>query len=81
MNRVVLEGDVTKKLLDAGERVAVCDAEGRVIGYFQPVGPQPMTPEMLQWAKEQISDEELERRSQKPGGITTEELLSRLKKL
>ena len=81
MNRILLDDAVTKELAEAGERVTLCDSQGHVLGYFQPAGPQRVTPEMLQWAKDQISDEELDRRSQQPGGISTDELLDRLNRL
>jgi hypothetical protein len=78
MNRVTIDNDVAKKLVEAGLRAEVRDTSGHILGYFHPVGPQPMTPELLQWAKDQISDEELDRRSANKDGITTEELLRRL---
>ncbi len=81
MNFIEVEDELAQKLKDAEGRVALCDSQGRLVGYYEPVGPQPMSPELLQWAKEQISDEELDRRASEPSGITTDELLKRLSEL
>ncbi len=81
MSFIEVDHELAKKLKEADGRVALCDAEGRIVGFYQPLGPQSMSPELLKWAKEQISDEELERRAQEPGGISTQELLKRLNEL
>jgi hypothetical protein len=81
MNFIEVDDALAQKLKGTEGRVALCDSQGHIVGYYEPVGPQPMSPELLQWAKEQISDEELDRRAREPGGITTEELLKRLDKL
>ena len=81
MNRIVLNDDLANQLLASGEQVALYDSSEKLLGYFRPSGETPMTPEMLQWAKEQISDEELDRRMQNKRGISTEELLKRLNAL
>jgi hypothetical protein len=76
MQRLVLDSTLGRQLAQAEDQVEFCDQTGHTIGYFLPA-TEP-TPELLAWAKSQITEEELERRSAEPGGRTTAEVLRRL---
>ena len=81
MNSIQLEDSVVQRLMAAGDSVALYDSKGKLLGFFEASGETPMTPELLAWAREQVSDEELDRRMQRPSGISTEELLKRVQSL
>jgi hypothetical protein len=77
MQRILINDASQLELLKSHDRIEVCDKEGFVIGVFVSLGRQD--PDLLQWAKSQISDEELERRkSQRGAGRTTAEVIGRL---
>lgn len=77
MSKIVLEPSVLAKFdgLDTGAEI--CDESGRTIGYFVPSSDRIR--ELYDWAREQFTDEELERARREPGGRTIEEILARLK--
>lgn len=78
MERIKLDADLVRKLLEPQSPIEVCDESGTVVGFFSPkldesqyvdVGPM-------------ISEEELERRANSKGPrYSTAEVLHRLKSL
>jgi hypothetical protein len=54
-----------------------CDESGRTLGYYVPAPDQLR--ELYDWAKAQFTDEEIERARREPRGLTTAEVLARLK--
>ena len=68
--------DVILSQIQPGEQtVEVCDATGRVVGYFAPVA----TTEDYRRATPPVSDDELDRRSKAGGGRSLTEILGDLK--
>ena len=79
MNRVLVDDGLRSRLDEFRTQTEFCDQNGRVFGYYIPVGNQPQ--DLSDWISGLISDEELERRAREPGGSTTEEVLRRLREL
>lgn len=68
--------DVILSQIQPGEQaVEVCDATGRVVGYFAPVA----TTEDYRRATPPVSNDELDRRSKAGGGRSLTEILGDLK--
>jgi hypothetical protein len=76
MNKVIVDRTLRSKLDNLDVELELCDESGRTLGYFVPADQYDRS--LYDWAKAQISDEELERRLQEPGGRTTAEVLARL---
>jgi hypothetical protein len=57
----------------------VCDASGRPLGHF--LSEELYRRLLYDWAHAQISEEELDRRRQTPGGRKLSEILARLQAL
>lgn len=77
MQKLVLDHESRSKLLGAGSQVELCDEAGETFGYFVPV--QTGSAGQYAWLYSQISEEELDRRSQQRGdGKTTAEVLCRV---
>ena len=62
--------------LNGADDAQVCDASGRPVGHF--LSESLYRRLLYDWANTRISDEELERRRQKPGGRRLSEILARL---
>jgi len=75
VNPVVVDQSVQAKLRSVDE-VELCDESGRKIGHFLSEGLYRRL--VYDWANAQISNEELERRRQQPGGCTLAEIWARL---
>lgn len=76
MNRITLDTELRAKLNGLNERVEVCDEAGRTVGHFVPTA---MFDEMARtWKEADLSDEELQRRFQEPGGRSLKEIWQRL---
>jgi hypothetical protein len=76
MTRVVIDQLIRSKFSNLAEQVELCDETGRTVGYFLPA---ELHHELLRaWAKSDISDEELERRRNEPGGATLQDIWRRL---
>lgn len=54
----------------------VKDAEGRMLGYFVPIGE--MDEETREWARNVFTDEEIEEARREEGGFTLQEILEEL---
>lgn len=77
MRQVVLEPSLPQALTEVSDQVAVCDAEGRVIGFFSPVVHRPRIEDLQLEPPLSIADTEAIRQ-QNLGGRPLEEILSRL---
>jgi hypothetical protein len=85
MNRIVVDQSAANQLTNSVtslDQFEVVDPSGNTVGYFLPARHNGTTAaEIYAWAKDQISDEELDRRSKEPLGRTTAEVLARLNSL
>jgi hypothetical protein len=75
MGKVLLDEATGAKLRGVHE-VELCDELGRRVGHF--LSEKLYLRLLYDWANAQISDEELERRRQQPGGRTLTEIWARL---
>ncbi len=75
MTRVLLDEAIRAKLCDVDD-VELCDQSGRRLGHF--LSEKLYRRLLYDWANAQISDEELQRRRQAPGGRTLAEIWARL---
>ena len=79
MRKVVLDDTLRAKLNGFNGPVELCAENGEPLGHFLPTD---MYREMLiAWSKAHISDEELERRMNEPGGHTLAEIWKSLGQL
>lgn len=76
MDKIILDQSLRSKLTRPNETLEFCDESGRTLGHFLP--PEIYRELLLAWSREHISDEELERRMQEPGGRTLAEIWKRL---
>jgi len=76
MHKVTLDQSTLAKLGNLDQQLEICNETGQTLGYYLPASEDD--PSLYQWAKTQITDEELERRRREPGGKTTAEILQRL---
>jgi hypothetical protein len=76
MQKVILNEDLRSKLNGLNEHLELCDETGKRLGHFLPEHV------FLEWlvavSKARISDEELDRRMQEPGGRSLKEIWERL---
>jgi hypothetical protein len=77
MTRVIVDKDTSSKLDQAVGRVQVCDASGRMLGYFTPLNRQSV----YEGVECPVSNEELTRREREEPTYTTQQVLSHLEKL
>ena len=79
MGKFIPDDDMRAKLGELGGVVEVCDPTGRTLGYFVPSVPSDSyTRAVYDWAKAEVSDEELDRASKETGGRTLAEIKKRL---
>jgi hypothetical protein len=74
MNRIVLDAGTVGELDQQQQVAALCDAKGRVVGYFSPA----LDPADYQGVDSPASEEELDRRSREGGGRTLSEIMADL---
>ena len=74
MVRLTVDRDTRSKLRDLRERLQLCDENGRVLGYFQPV----VDPSLYEGVDSMVSQEELNRRSKEGGGRPLADILADL---
>jgi hypothetical protein len=72
MSKVIVDDELRAKLNGLEDDVELCDTSGATIGYVMSKAHYERL--ILDLAKSQISDEELERRSQEKGGRTLAEI-------
>jgi hypothetical protein len=77
MQRVVLEPSLDQKLSTVSEQVIVCDAEGRVVGFFSPLKNRPRLEDLQLEPPLSIAKTE-ELRLKNRTGRPLEEILGRL---
>ena len=77
MTQLTIDQSTSEKLRAANEVVQIVDEKGCLLGTFKPAHLPPYDPSLIP----PISEEELRRREQEPGGFTTEEVLEKLKEL
>ena len=75
MTKVVLDEVMQAKLRNVDE-VELCDKSGKPVGHF--LSEELYLRLLYDWANAQITDEELERRRQQPGGRALAEIWARL---
>ncbi len=73
MNRVILDQSSLMKLQALSESAEICDATGRVVGFFRPaIDGQTRLPNVP------FTDEELDRFAVEPGGRALDEIIDDL---
>jgi hypothetical protein len=72
MDKIILDAAVRAKLNGLERELEVCDETGHTLGHFLP--PAVYQKLLYAWLNAQVTDEELERASQEPGGRTLEEI-------
>ncbi len=75
MIKVTIGRTVSDQLRDRDD-VELCDSSGRPFGHF--LSPKRYRRLLFDWANSQVTDEELERRRQQPGGRALAEIWERL---
>jgi hypothetical protein len=78
MTKVELDAATRAKLHDLSEVVEVCDESGRTLGYFHPIVPSNQAVETE--VQPPLSEEELLRRQQQPGGRPLKDILDDLRR-
>lgn len=71
MTTITIPDAILSQIQPREQAVEVCDATGRIIGYFAPAA----TAEDYRKATPLVSDDELDRRSQAGGGRSLTEIL------
>jgi hypothetical protein len=84
MNRIVVDQSAANQLAGANlsSEFEVLDPSGRTLGVFVPISAdsQPRS-KAYEWLGSQITDAEIDRRTQEPGGRSTADVQTRLKSL
>jgi hypothetical protein len=78
MSKITLDSDLKAKLNGGGAPVELCDEAGHTVGYF--VSAEWYREMLVAWAKDQVSEEELERARKQTGGRTWKEIRADLEK-
>lgn len=76
MTKVILDQAALDKLRQVQAVAKVCDETGGVVGYFHPV----IDPTEYEGLEPPMSEEEIARRLQEPGGRSLAEILADLEK-
>ncbi|MFO0810374.1 MAG: hypothetical protein U0746_17255 [Gemmataceae bacterium] len=76
MNKVILTDDLRSQLNGLNQPVEVCEPSGQTVGHFVPQGRYLRL--LAAWDEKQISDDELRRRADAPGGKPLADVLARL---
>jgi hypothetical protein len=79
MVKVTVGGELAETFAGVGSEVLVCNEQGMALGFFRPAISQDRRDYERVW--QQISVEEMRRRAQEKGGITTAELMAKLAKI
>ncbi len=77
MTRVVVDASLQVKLPQVDSSFEFCDESGRTLGYYVPA-PDQLGP-LYDWARTEFTDEEIEQARREPRGLTTAEVLARLR--
>ena len=73
MGKIVLDDALKAKLNGLNQTVQVEDASGLAVGQFVP--QEEYLKLLYAWAKAEVTDEELDRASREPGGMTLAEFM------
>jgi hypothetical protein len=76
MTRVILDRATLARLHDLKERLEVCDESGETLGFFQPAPSRDRS--LYATAQVPVTEAELDRAEQQPGGRTLAEILADL---
>jgi hypothetical protein len=76
MSKVILDPQLRAKLNGLHERLELCDEAGKSVGRFLPEDHYRQL--VYTWANAQVTDEELQRAADEPGGNTLEDIWRRL---
>jgi hypothetical protein len=76
MQKITLGKEGRIALDDLKEKVEICDEAGKTVGYFLPAESYRRL--IYDWAKAQVTDEELEAARREPGGSPLAEFLAEL---
>jgi hypothetical protein len=79
MTRVVVDAQTTERLRGVTESLELCDEAGNVLGTFSPSENSPAFRAWLKGLDHGLSEEEVQRRISSREGLSTEELLRRLR--
>lgn len=79
MSTILIDASTAAKLKEPQTTVELRTEDGKLVGIFTPM--REATPEDYEWARQQITKEEIERARSEPGGFTTAEVLEYLRKL
>jgi len=79
MNRVLVDDGFRSKLDEFHTQTEFCDKEGRVLGVYIPARERERC--RYERAKGQFSLDEIERRCREQGGLTTPEVMQKLRDL
>jgi hypothetical protein len=66
MTKLTLDPQLREKLNELQEQIEVCDENGQTVGHFVPKDFYMQL--VYAWLNTQVTDEELERAAQEPGG-------------
>jgi hypothetical protein len=72
MNKILIDESLRSKLNDLNSQLEFCDEAGRTLGYFVPMPESDRS--LYEWARQQFTDEEIERARQEPGRLTIDEV-------
>lgn len=75
MGKIVLDDALKAKLAGLTQPTELCDTDGRPVGHFLPY--DDFIRETYEWAKTEVTDEELDRASREEGGSTLAEIKKR----
>lgn len=75
MTRIVLDSSAVDQLGALHELAEVCDASGRIVGYFRPA----TDPSLYRRVKVPFTDAELTRFEEEPGGRSLDEIMRDLR--
>jgi hypothetical protein len=79
MTRITVDASTAAKLHGLGQFLEFYDEAGNLLGHFEPDEKSPAFREWLRNLDDGLSDEEVDEMIRKGGGVTTDELLARLK--
>ena len=76
MQRVQVDPPFRDLLVGANGNLELCDPDGNTLGYFVPCGSDRR---VYDWAKGQMSAEDVQERKREVGNMSTDDVLARLK--
>ena len=72
MNRILIDETLLSRLNDLNSQLEFCDETGRTLGYFVPTPERDRS--LYEWARQEFTDEEIERARREAGGLTIDEV-------